>query len=422
MRLPSMFLLLAFVAGSTAAQGRFVAIKCGRLIDGKSDRVQQNVVLVIDGNRIRGVEQTVPSGAQVIDLGGSTVLPGLIDSHTHLLLHEGDYDEQLLKESHAYRAIRGVVAAEKTLMAGFTTIRDVETEGAMYADVALRDAINRGYIPGPRMQAATRALSITGGYAPYGYSPEITLPYGVQVADGIDEVRKAVREQLRYGADVIKIYADSRYRHRSADTLVGSRTFNDEELRVIVEEAVKVGVHVCAHAYTSEAAQRSVRVGVRSIEHGLYLDDETFRLMKQKGAYWVPTLIAYYAWSQDTSVPAASRRPAENTVARHRETFQRGLRSGVKIAFGTDMYNPHGDGGKEFALMVRYGMSPMKVIQSATSVAAELLGWQDRVGTIEQGKLADIVAVDGDPLKDISLLERVKFVMKDGRVYRNETR
>jgi len=416
------FVLLLALTPGAFFQPKLIAIKCGKLIDGKSDKVQENVSILIDGNTIKnvGTNIPIPADADVIDLSNATVLPGLIDSHTHLLLHGGLYDDQLFKESLAFRAILSTVAAKRTLEAGFTTVRDVETEGAMYNDVALRDAINQGHIPGPRIQAATRALSITGGYAPYGYAPEVDIPFGAQLADGVDGVRKAVREQIRFGADVIKIYADSRYRHRMADSLVGSPTFSGEELKAIVEEAEKVGVHVCTHAYTSEAAQRALRAGVRSIEHGLYLDDETFRLMKKKGAYWVPTLIAYYAWSMDTSNPAEARKMVDYTVQRHKETFQRALRSGVKIAFGTDMYNPHGDGTKEFRLMVDYGMSPMKAIQSATKVAVELLDWEEKIGTIEPGKLADIVAVQGDPLKDITELEHVKFVMKDGKVYKNE--
>lgn len=413
-------LLSLFLCWNLIAQNRIIALKCGKLIDGKSNQVISDAVILVEGKFIKQVGRgiTIPRDAEVIDLSNSTVLPGLIDSHTHLLLHGGSYEDQLLKESIAYRAILGTVAAKKTLEAGFTTVRDVETEGAMYNDVALRDAINQGHVPGPRIQASTRALSITGGYAPYGYSPDVDIPYGVQVADGVDGVRKAVREQIRHGADVIKIYADSRYRHRSADSLVGSPTFTDDEMKAIVEEAEKVGVHVCAHAYTSEATQRAVRAGVRSIEHGLYLNDQTFNLMKQKGVYWVPTLIAYYMWAKDTTNSPSIKKMVDYTVQRHMETFQRALKSGVRIAFGTDMYNPHGDGTKEFGLMVEYGMSPMDVIQSATSVAAQLLGWQEHVGTIQPGKFADIVAVQGDPLQDITLLEHVSFVMKDGKIYK----
>ena len=414
-------LIVFFLGASCAAfsQSTILAIKCGRLIDGISDKPIINAVVLVENDRIRDVGQNlkIPEGAKVIDLSQSTVLPGLIDSHTHLLLHGGSYDDQILKESQAYRTILGTVAARRTLEAGFTTIRDVETEGAMYADVALRDAINKGVIPGPRIFASTRSLSITGGYAPYGYA--IDVPYGSQLADGVEGVTKAVREQIQFGADWIKIYGDSRYRHRVADSLVGSATFNDDELKAIVYESEKVGIHVCAHCYTSEAARRALRAGVKSIEHGLYLDNETFRLMKEKAAYWVPTLIAYAHWAEDPTNSPEVKRMVDYSVTCHKETFARGLKSGVKIAFGSDYYDPHGEGTKEFALMVEYGMPPMKAIQSATSVAAELLDWQDRIGSITSGKIADIVAVEGNPLENIRTLEQVQFVMKGGTVYKN---
>ncbi len=416
---------IVFLLGTSCAafsQSTILAIKCGRLIDGRSEKPIINAVILVENDRIKDVGRSakIPESAEIIDLSQSTVLPGLIDCHTHLLLHGGSYDDQILKESQAYRTILGTVAARRTLEAGFTTIRDVETEGAMYADAALRDAINKGVIPGPRIFASTRSLSITGGYAPYGYA--IDVPYGSQLADGVDGVTKAVREQIQFGADWIKIYGDSRYRHRVADSLVGSATFNDDELKAIVYEAEKVGVHVCAHCYTSEAAKRALRAGVKSIEHGLYLDDETFRLMKQKGAYWVPTLIAYVHWTDDSTNSPDVQKMVEYSVKRHKETFARGLMAGVKIAFGSDYYDPHGGGTKELGLMVDYGMPPMKVIQSATSVASQLLGWESKIGTIERGKLADIIAVDGDPLENIRTLEEVRFVMKGGEVCKNEIR
>jgi len=417
------FIVLLLCASCVAiSQPKTIAMKCGLLIDGISEKPISNAVVLVENERIRAVGQNVkiPESAEIIDLSQSTVLPGLIDCHTHLLLHGGSYDDQILKESQAYRTILGTVAARKTLEAGFTTIRDVETEGALYADVSLRDAVKNGVIPGPRIFASTRSLSITGGYAPYGYA--IDVPYGSQLADGIDGVTKAVREQIQFGADWIKIYGDSRYRHRVADSLVGSATFTDDEVKAIVYEAEKVGIHVCAHCYTSEAAQRSLRAGVKSIEHGLYLDDETFRLMKQKGAYWVPTLIAYAHWTDDPTNSPEVRNMVQYSVKRHQETFARGLKSGVKIAFGSDYYDPHGEGTKEFGLMVDYGMSPMKAIQSATFLAAELLGWEDKIGTIAQGKIADIIAVDGNPLDNIRTLESVRFVMKEGAVYKNEVR
>jgi imidazolonepropionase-like amidohydrolase len=417
-----LFLFIAVASLSTMSRSQPVAIKCGTLIDGISGTPLQNALIILEGDRIRdvGTNLTIPDGARVIDLSRATVLPGLIDCHTHLLLHGGSYDDQILKESLPYRAILGTVAARRTLGAGFTTIRDVETEGAMYSDVALRDAVNNGVIPGPRIFASTRSLSITGGYSPYGYA--VNVPHGAQLADGVDGVTKAVREEIEFGADWIKIYADSRYRHRVADSLVGSTTFTDDELKAIVHEAEKVGIHVCAHCYTSEAAQRSLRAGVKSIEHGLYLDNETFRLMKQKNAYWVPTLIAYVDWAEDSTNSPEVRRMVEYSVKRHKETFARGLASGVNIAFGSDCYDPHGGGTREFGLMVDYGMAPMKAIQSATSVASRLLDQETEIGSIRRGKLADIIAVDGNPLENIRTLEHVRFVMKGGKVYKNDIR
>jgi imidazolonepropionase-like amidohydrolase len=413
--------LIAVSSALSQLTEEFIALKCGKVIDGESDNVQENVTILIQGNKITAVGKsvTIPPNARIIDLSQSTVMPGFIDSHTHMLLHEGDYNDQLFKESVAYRAIYATVNARKTLEAGFTTIRDLETEGAMYADVALRDAINKGLVPGPRIQASTRSLGITGGYSPYGFAPEHDIPYGAQIADGVDGVRKAVREQVRNGADVIKVYADHRRgRDFGDDTLRGFLTFSLEELKVVVEEASNVGLKVAAHVYTSEAAQRSAMAGIASIEHGLYLDEPTLQLMKQKGVYWVPTMIAYLRSLDNPNMPPAARRRSELTTSRHRETFQRALKVGVKIAFGSDLTGDHGTNAREFEVMVRYGMPPMKAIQSGTSVAAELLGWQNKIGSIEVGKLADIVAAPGNPLNDIKLLQKVNFVMKDGRVVR----
>lgn len=416
-------LLLFMVPFSALSQGseQVVAIKCGRLIDGKSNEVRENVTVLVQGNKITAVgrDVSIPPGARVLDLAKETVLPGLIDTHTHLFLHEGDYDEQLLKWSQAKRAIYATNHAKLTLEAGFTTIRDVETEGAMYADVALRDAINAGIVPGPRMKTSTRALSVTGGYALYGYSPDIVVPTGAQLIDGEAEARRAVREQIKFGADWIKIYIDSHRRRYIADTLVGSPTFSDAELRGIMEEANNMGVRVCAHAYTSQAAQRAVKAGIRSIEHGLYLDEATFRMMAQNNVYWVPTLYAYILSEHESTSPER-KRILRNTVEKHKETFQRALKTEVKIAFGVDITGYHGTNAKEFELMVKYGIAPMKAIQSATSVAADLLEMQNQIGSIEAGKLADIIAVQGDPLKDITIFQKVDFVMKDGKIYKNE--
>lgn len=351
-----------------------------------------------------------------------TVMPGLIDCHTHMFLHGIAYDDALLKKSLQYRAIWAAVAARKTLLAGFTTIRDLETEGAGYGDAALRDAINDGLVAGPRMQCATRALSVTGGYTPYGYSSDVEIPRGAQIADGVDAVRKAVREQLANGADLIKIYADHRRRGASnPDMLAAFPTFSFEEMKAIVEEAAKVGAKVAAHVYNSAAAQTAVRAGVASLEHGMYLDDTTLRMMGEKGVVWVPTLMAYLQGMDDPGKITPERhRLMMGTTARHRETFQRALKLPVKIAFGTDLNGNHGNAGQEFVWMARYGMPPLEILRSATSTAAELMGWQDRVGTLEPGKLADVIAVNGDPVHDITAMKRVVFVMKDGVIYSSQ--
>jgi imidazolonepropionase-like amidohydrolase len=413
--------LIAVVAGRSQTS-ETIAVKCGRFFDGKTLKLAGNIVLLIEGNRIKEVGSglSIPKNAKIIDLSHLTVLPGLVDAHTHTFLHGIGYEDALLKKSHEYRAILATVAARKMLMAGFTSIRDIETEGAGYADVAVRDAINEGLIVGPRMQCATRGLSVTGGYSPYGYAPHVDIPKGVQIADGVDGVRKAVREQLANGADVIKIYIDHRRRGTpDPDRLTAWPTFSLEEVKTIVEEASKVGVKVAAHVYTNAAAQTAITAGVVSLEHGIYLDEETFRTMADRGVYWVPTLMAYMQFMDDANLTPERRRLMKGTTDRHRETFQRALKLPVKIAFGSDLDGDHETAGEEFIWMVRYGMPPLEALRSATSIAAELLGWDDRVGTLDPGKLADVIAVAGNPVNDIKTMTNVNFVMKDGLVYKN---
>jgi len=423
-KIPGIIFIFCILASALFAQpAETIAIKCGKLLDGKNDRALDNQTILIQNNRITAVGATVaiPANAKIIDLSAATVLPGLIDTHTHMFLHDGDYNDQLLREQIAYRAIYSTVNAKKTLEAGITAIRDVETEGAMYADVALRDAINNGIVPGPRMQAATRSLGITGGYSPYGFSPEVPMTYGAQIADGVEGVRLAVREQIKYGADLIKIYIDHRRgRTMIGDSLTGYPTFSLEETKAMVDEAAKVGIKIAAHAYTSVGAQTAINAGCISIEHGLYLDDATFRLMAQKGCYWVPTMIAYLRGLENPNASVAARKMSEGTTQRHKATFQRALKiPGLKIAFGSDLTGEHGTNAREIEVMVRYGMAPMAAIKAATMVAAELMGWQNKIGSLEAGKLADIIAVSGNPLADITELQRVKFVMKDGKIIKN---
>jgi imidazolonepropionase-like amidohydrolase len=410
---------------NTGDSNRILAIRAGRLWDGKSERWLPNRVVVIQGGRIKELGPSdrvkIPAGAELIDLSRATLLPGLIDAHTHLFLtgeSQGRYDEQLLKESWQYRTIEAVVNAKQDLEAGFTTLRDLETEGAMYSDVDVRNAINRGLIPGPRLQVVTRALSTTGGYPLEGYSPEVTVPSGAQIVDSPDAARKAVREQIKYGADLIKIYGTHRFHFTPEGKLVSLPTFTLAEIQSIVDEAHRQGVKVACHAYGGEGLHNCIEAGVDSIEHGLDLDDAAIQRMIDKGTYLVPTLYVY-EFEPEEDLRAIGGKTSRARI--HEASFRRAVARGVKIAFGTDVGPfPHGTQGKEFEYMVRFGMSPVQALRAATSVAADLMGWEDRLGSIERGKLADLVAVSGDPLVDITELKRVKFVMKGGDVVRND--
>ena len=402
-----------------------VAIRAGKLIDGKSEKVVENIMIVIEGDKIASVTAggSAPAGVEVIDLSKATVLPGFIDTHTHVLL-QGDitaeeYDTQLLKQSIPYRAILAARNAHIALSHGFTAIRDLETEGAMYADVDVKTAIANGEVPGPRMQVATRAMTPTGMYPLLGYSWELKVPTGVQYVDGTDGARKAVREQAMYGADWIKYYSDRRYHFESAGVLHSMVNFTDEEAKAIVDEAHRIGKKVAAHAIGSDGIAAALRAGVDTIEHGDGLTDALMDEMARRGIYWVPTISVgvYVAPGRSGNWPKMAELQREN--------FPKAIKKGVKIALGTDA------GGfdwkalneaKEFEYYVQYGMTPLQAIRSGTSTAADLLGWGDKLGTIEAGKWADIVAVSGDPLKDIKELQNVKFVMKSGMVYKNDLR
>jgi imidazolonepropionase-like amidohydrolase len=423
-----LFLFLCLLPRLAGAQqpspGQVYVIRAAHIIDGRSNAVRDDVTVVVAGERIVAVgpraqmEPRLAAGAQVIDLGGATILPGLIDNHTHVLLQgditSADYDQQLLKESIPYRAIRATAAVRTALMNGFTAIRDLETEGAMYADVDVKTAIARGVIPGPRMFVSTRALSTTGTYPLLGYSWELKLPEGVQIVDGPEEIRKAVREEAKYGADWIKFYADRRYYMGADGRLRSWVNFTDEELKMLVSEARRLGKRVAAHAIGWDGIDAALRAGVNTIEHGDGLTPDLLDRMVAQKVYWCPTIFVgvYVAPGRGGIWP--------QMVELERIAFGKALKKGVMISYGTDVggYAWTENQAQEFAYMVRYGMSPMAAIKSATSVAAQLLGQSDNFGTIEVGKLADIVAVRGDPIADISELTRVSFVMNGGVIYK----
>ena len=400
-----------------------IAIRAGHLIDGKSDKSLDNVLILIEGDKILSVTPggSAPAGVETLDISKSTVLPGLIDVHTHLLLNGDitaeDYDKQLLKDSIPYRAILAARNARIALDHGFTAIRDLETEGAMYADVDVKKAINNGEVPGPRMQVATRALTPTGMYGPLGYSWEITIPQGVQYADGVDGVRKAVREQIMYGADWIKYYSDRRYHFEADGVLHSMVNFTDEEAKAIVDEAHRLGHKVAAHAIGSDGIAAALRAGVDTVEHGDGLTEPLMDEMIKKRTVWVPTVLvgAYVAPGRGGNWL--------KMVELEKAAFQKAHARGVKIALGTDVGGSDWrdiNQAREFQYYVDYGMTPMEAIQTGTIHAAEVLGWSDKLGTIEPGKWADLVAVSGNPLKDITELQRVHFVLKSGVVFKNE--
>lgn len=400
-----------------------IAIRAGKLIDGKGGQPIANALILIADGKIVSVTSggTPPAGTEVIDLSHATILPGLADVHTHILLNGDvtaqDYDDQLLKMSIPYRAILAARNARIGLDHGFTTMRDLETEGAMYADVDVKTAIDRGEIPGPHMIVATRAMAPTGTYPLSGYSWELDMPHGVQVVDGVDNARLAVREQIEHGADWIKYYSDHGYFFTSDGVLHSHVNFRDDEARAIVEEAHRLGHKVASHAIGSDGIAAALRAGVDSVEHGDGFTDELLDQAVKQGVYWCPTLTVGAYVAPGRGGVWTPMMEAEKKV------FQKAMQKHVKIVFGTDVGGfpwPQLNQAREFKYYVEYGMTPLEAIRTATTTPAEMLGWSDRIGTIEPGKLADIVAVAGDPLANITELENVKFVMKEGVVYKNE--
>ena len=414
---------------SSAVLKPMTVIRAGVLIDGDSNSPRRNQVIIVRGNQIVEVSDAatarIPSGAEIIDLSQATVLPGLIDAHTHIFLQgeepdQGGYDVQLLKYPLAFRAARATVSVRRALEQGFTTLRDVETEGAGYGDVGIKQAIEGGYIPGPRLFVSTRAISTTGGYPLEGYAPEIDVPKGVQIIDGPVEARKAAREQLDHGADWIKVYMTHRSWVGKNGELASQPTLTVEELRAIVDETHGWGKRVACHSYSGEGMQRALDGRCDSIEHGLALTDAQIAQMVKQGTWLCPTLSVYYYDHAPADTPEGQR--DRKRVSAHEESFRKALKAGVKIAFGTDAGGfPWTDPiAQEFPRMVEFGMSPMQAIQSATGRGAELLDQKGKIGVIAPGAYADVIAVSSDPLADIKVLGNVGFVMKNGQVFKNE--
>ena len=432
--LSNVFVCVAVFAAVAPAQspaqgnGTLTVIRAGSLIDGTSDAPRRNQLIFVRGTRIEKVADAsaqVPAGAAVIDLSLATVLPGLTDAHTHIFLwgenpDKGGYDANILKAGIALRAARATFACRRALEQGFTTLRDLETEGAGYGDVEIKQAIREGTIPGPRLFVATRAISTTGGYNLEGYAPELQMPKGAQIVDGPVEARKAAREQLDHGADWIKVYMTHRSWVDRRGNLVSQPTLTVEELKAIVDETHGWGKKVACHAYNGIGLQRALDGGCDSIEHGLEITDAQVAQMVKQGTWYCPTLAPYYGDWAPENTPEGKRDRKRAEV--HGASVEKARKAGVKIVYGTDM------GGiewtepmaQEFPYLVQFGLTSMEAIQAATSRAAELLDEKGELGVLAGGAYADIVAVSGDPLRDVKELEKVRFVMKGGSVFKNE--
>ena len=402
-----------------AQQGdKYILLKPDKVFDG--EQFHTGWVVLVKNNYIEAagaMNFKLPAGTQIIELKGTTLLPGLIEGHSHLFLHpynETSWDDQVLKESRAERTARAVNHAKATLLAGFTTVRDLGTEGAMYDDAGLKKAIEKGVIPGPRMIVATRAIVARGAYGPKSESPDVDLPQGAEEVAGLEELSKAIRSQIGHGADVIKVYADYRY-GPDGET---QPTFSDIELGWLVGNTISSGRKAVAHAASPEGMKRAINAGVATIEHGDNGTPEVFKLMKEKNVALCPTLAAgdaieqYRGWKKSTD-------PEPERITNKKKTFQQALDAGVTICMGGDVgVYTHGDNAREMELMVEYGMKPLEVLKSSTSVNADVFGYAGKIGRIKKGLFADIIAVEGDPSADIKNIRKLKMVMKNGIIYR----
>jgi imidazolonepropionase-like amidohydrolase len=427
-------IFLFLLAGAPAIQAqalKIVVIRAGRLFDSHSGKVLENQIILVEGEKITEAGPAaaikIPPEAQVIDLSKATVLPGLIDGHTHVfgfgldgIKPGGPPFANAINDTREYRTLLALANAQKDLKAGFTTLRDLMSHGGGYADVDIKKAINRGYFQGPRMQVSTMGLVATGEGI-LG-SPEVNLPRNYETVDSPWAARQAVREQIHYGADWIKFHSTADYEFEPDGELRSDPTFTKEEVMTIVDEAHRHGKKAACHAFGGEGLRNCVEAGADTIEHAIELDEATADLMKKKGIYL--ELTAYHYSLSDYTMRDAKATGGKYSLEALREKSGRmAIARGVKISFGSGVGPfPHGTQAAEFSYLVKYGMTPAQAIQAATTVAAEMMGWQDRIGSIEKGKFADIIAVAGDPLKDITELERVSFVMKGGQVIRNDVK
>lgn len=412
-------LVFAFSFCNAQQNDKYILLKPDRVFDG--EQMQAGWIVLVKNNRIEEVGSMsfkLPAGTQVIELKGMTLLPGLIEGHSHLFLHpynETSWDDQVLKESRAERTARAVVHADSTLMAGFTTVRDLGTEGAMYDDVGLKIAINKKLVPGPRMIVSTRAIVAKGTYGPRSPSPDVVLPQGAAEVSNVDQMGEEVRTQIGKGADFIKIYAD--YGWGIGGTV--KPTFTIEEIEEAVRIANSSGRQVVAHASSVEGMRRAIIGGVSTIEHGDNGNEEVFKMMKEKNIALCPTLAAgdavqqYRGWKKGID-------PEPRSITEKKKSFQLALQAGVTICMGGDVgVFTHGDNAREMEMMVDYGMKPIDVLKSSTSINADVFGYGDRIGRIKKGLFADIIAVDGDPSMNIKDIRKVKLVMKDGIIYKS---